>query len=358
MSGLSEQDKEVILDFYFRCGDEEHINCGRDLIAAEPEAAELYGKLEDTLTQLDSIKYEPCPDNLAELTVARLKLAASSGQSRLESLLAIEQHKNAEQAHLHQPVVTTRRTFWRVLEMGAVAALITFALSTLTVSWANARAQARQTACQYNLGRIATGLNNYINDYDGYAPSVASVKGAPWWKVGQKGKQSYSNTRNPWLLVKNGYVKPADFICPGRKKTESINFSPGQLAEMNDFPSPLNISYSYIFMCDKSAQRFRSGTLTVLMSDANPLFERVFDKYDPSQACSDEFAKIVVDRRMMQTMSTNHRGKGQNVLIRGGSAAFQDRRIILNDDIFTVKGVNLYMGREMPCDPDDTFLVP
>jgi hypothetical protein len=357
MSGLSKQDKEVILDFYFHCGDEEHINCGRDLIAAEPEAAELYSKLEDTLTQLDSIKYEPCPDNLAELTVARLKLAASSGQSHLESLLAIEQQKNAERERL-EPVVTTRPAFWRVLEMGAVAALIMFALSTLTVSWSNARAQARQTACQYNLGKIATGLNGYTNDYNGFAPSVASVKGAPWWKVGQRGEQNSSNTRNPWLLVKNDYAKPADFICPGRKKAESINFSPGQLAELNDFPSPLNISYSYIFMCDKAAQRFRSGNLTVLMSDANPLFEKVFDKYDPSQACSDEFAKVVLDRRMLQTMSANHRGKGQNVLIRGGSAAFQDRRIILNDDIFTVKGINSYEGREMPCDPDDTFLVP
>ena len=357
MSGLSKQDKDVILDFYFRCGDEEHINCGRDLIATHPEAAELYSKLEDTLTQLDSIKYEPCPDNLAALTVARLKLAASSGQSRLESLLAIEQQKSAERESL-QPVVTTRRSFWRVLEMGAIAAIITLALSTLTVSWSNTRAQARQTACQYNLGKIATGLNGYINDYDGYAPSVASIAGAPWWKVGQQGKQSYSNTRNPWLLVKNDYVKPDDFICPGRKKAESINFSPGQLAELNDFPSPLNISYSYIFMCDKTAQRFRSGNPTVLMSDANPLFERVFDEYDPSQKCSDEFTKIVVDRRMLQTMSTNHRGKGQNVLIRGGSAAFQDGRIILNDDIYTVKGIDLYQGREMPCDPDDTFLVP
>ncbi|MCK4958660.1 MAG: hypothetical protein KAT00_04660, partial [Planctomycetes bacterium] len=128
--------------------------------------------------------------------------------------------------------------------------------------------------------------------------------------------------------------------------------------ELNDFPSPLNISYSYIFMCDKTAQRFRSGNPTVLMSDANPLFERVFDEYDPSQKCSDEFTKIVVDRRMLQTMSANHRGKGQNVLIRGGSAAFQDGRIILNDDIYTVKGIDLYQGREMPCDPDDTFLVP
>lgn len=70
MGSLSKEDKDIILDFYFRCGDEETINRGRDLVASNPEAAILYARLEETLTQLDSIKYEPCPDNLVELTVA------------------------------------------------------------------------------------------------------------------------------------------------------------------------------------------------------------------------------------------------------------------------------------------------
>ena len=95
MPNLNKEEKEVILDFYFRCGDPERINRGRDLIASNPEAAQLYARLEDTLTQLDSVKYEPCPDNLVEITVAKLKLAASSEQARLQSLLADEQKKTA-----------------------------------------------------------------------------------------------------------------------------------------------------------------------------------------------------------------------------------------------------------------------
>ena len=90
MGYLKSEDQQLILDFYFRCGDEEDISRGRDLIAANPEAARLYANLEDTLTELDTLKYEPCPENLADLTVARLKLAASAhlaGTSKLETLL-------------------------------------------------------------------------------------------------------------------------------------------------------------------------------------------------------------------------------------------------------------------------------
>ena len=357
MGNLSKENKEVILDFYFRCGDEEHINCGRDLIASNPDAALLYSRLEDTLTQLDSIKYEPCPDNLAELTVARLKLAASSGQTNLENLLAIEQQKNAERES-RQPVATTRRSFWRVLEIGAAAAMIALAIQMWVVSASNARHTAWQTVCMDNLWQIKSGLERYANDNEGLLPSTASIAGSPWWKVGYQGKENYSNTRNPWLLVKNGYAKGSIFICPGRKGAESLNGSSSQLAQLNDFPSRKNISYSYIYMCDRTGNRIRSGRMTVLMGDCNPLFERVFEKYDPTQTCNDEFDRILLDQRMKEVMSANHRGKGQNVLVSAGAAEFNKNRVYFNDDIYTVKGINVYAGCEVPCDENDTFLIP
>ena len=93
MDNLNAEDQQLILDFYFRCGEEEDIARGRDLIAANPEAARLYASLEETLTELDNLKYEPCPANLAELTIARLKLAASAraaGRHQLEILLKEE----------------------------------------------------------------------------------------------------------------------------------------------------------------------------------------------------------------------------------------------------------------------------
>ena len=86
MNRLNHQEQELILDFYFHCGQEEDIDRGRDLIAANPDAAKLYAKLEETLTDLDHVKYEPCPDNLVDLTIARLKIAASVTQENPASL--------------------------------------------------------------------------------------------------------------------------------------------------------------------------------------------------------------------------------------------------------------------------------
>ena len=81
MDGLSREQKGLILDFYFHCGNQNSIELGRDLIAGNAKASQLYVDLEETLTGLDNIKYEHCPSNLVELTIARLKTMASSRQT-------------------------------------------------------------------------------------------------------------------------------------------------------------------------------------------------------------------------------------------------------------------------------------
>ena len=78
MRSLVPEDKRVIFDFFFRCNPGEDIDRAHDLMARDYRAAEVYSKLKAVLWNLDFLTYEPCPDNLAELTVARLK--AASGQ--------------------------------------------------------------------------------------------------------------------------------------------------------------------------------------------------------------------------------------------------------------------------------------
>jgi hypothetical protein len=122
MSNLSKEEKEIILDFYFRCGDQRDLDRARDLIAVNPEAAKLYTALQETLTLLDNTEYEPCPDNLAELTVAKLKLAASASTTKLQSLLEKEKKKT----FLNQNKITTvhQRHWTNILEVAAVAAVL------------------------------------------------------------------------------------------------------------------------------------------------------------------------------------------------------------------------------------------
>ena len=353
MTNLTRDQKDAILEFYFRCGDEANLNRGRDLVASIPAAAELYARLEETLTQLDSIKYEPCPDNLAELTIARLKLAASSGQRQLRELLAEEQKKGSVS---DKQIDTTKRSFWRIAEIAAAAAMIVVGLGLAFIPLSNARQIERQNLCKMNLARIGRGIQSYAKDNNGALPAVAMPAGSPWWRIGDRSEKNNSNTRGPWLLVKDGYAKTDAFVCPGSKDGKILNLSPAELRKLNDFPSWQNINYSYILMCDKTAQRQRSGALTVLMADSNPVFEKIFRKNIKRDG--DRFPMIFINDKMRRMRSSNHRGKGQNILFSIGSAEFKDKRTILDDDIYMIRDTDIYSGCEVPCDDSDIFLVP
>jgi len=351
MISLSKEEKDIVLDFYFRCGDEERINRGRDLIASNPEAAQLYAQLEKTLKQLDSVKYEPCPENLVELTVAKLKLAASSQQARLESLLAAEQRKTAQ---METTPATTKRSFWRnIAEVAAVAAMILVVTSISAPSLSRMRQAA---LCRARLKNISEAIARYANDHDGALPAVAMTAGSPWWNVGEQGAKNQSNTRHLWLLVKGGYIDGKNFICPGRKDAKVVAFSPVQLTKYNDFPSRQHVNYSFMFIGAKSADG-QKGARGVLLADLNPVFEKAFN--EGRCVCpSDKSTKFLVDKQVLKMMSINHASRGQNVLFGDGSAEFKKTRVIFNDDIYTIKGVESYSGFEVPSGDDDIFLAP
>lgn len=355
MSDLSKQDKEVILDFYFRCGTDEHISRGRDLIADHEEAAKLYADLADTLTNLDAVKYEPCPDNLAALTVARLKHVAVEAQAQqyLENLLYEQSEGSPVSAK-----ATTQRTFWkRIAVPAAMAAMLALVAGIWYPSFTNMRQNSWKIKCTANLMKVGSAMSAYTASHNGFLPSVSIKAGDPWWKIGNQGKQNQSNTRHVWQLVKNNYLNGTEFSCPGREGSKPLDMNAEEIAAHNDFPSRNNINYSLMIMCEEAVKRQRSGRLTAFMADSNPIFENITAKGN-SPDSSDEFTKIMLTREMKSMMSRNHKGRGQNVLFSGGSALFKNNRIVLNDDIFTVKGKNTYYGTELPCDENDIFLAP
>ncbi len=354
MNSLSKEEKDIILDFYFRCGSAERINQARDMIASDPRAADLYASLENSLKSLDSIKYEPCPDNLAELTVARLRMAASSEQARLESLLAEEQRRT------QQPIgsgVTTKRSFWHnIAEVAAVAAVFLVVIGVYFPATSSMRQIAWRNKCNTNMASVSAGLGGYANDHNGALPAVDMNPGSPWWKVGNQGKENQSNTRHVWLLVKDGYVNLDDFICPGRKDTQANQFDTAKTASLCDFPNRQAMSYSFKFMSNKTAKK-NIGSKTVLLSDLNPVFEEALSNgglwYNTNNA-----ARILISEQLLKMMSTNHNNKGQNVLLGDGSSSFKKSRVMFGDDIFTVKGKSVYSGCEVPSDNQDIFLAP
>lgn len=349
MSNLSPEEKELILDFYFRCGDEEDINRARDLVTDNPQAAKLYAGLQDTLAQLDSIKYEPCPDNLTELTVARLKLAASAGKTKLQNLLEKEQKKT-----FPDKVTTRQRPFTNILEVAAVAAVLLIVTGLGFPLLSNIRQKSRQTACQAKMRNIGDGLAGYANDNKNLLPSVAMTAGAPWWKVGQQGTENHSNTSHLWLLVKENYVGTENFICPGHKEATPAIFNTELTTPNNDFPLRNNISYSSRINCRQARQNAHGAI--VIMADRNPIFANI--PHDTENYKFDRFAEIFISEELKKISSPNHSPKGQNILHYDGSVIFISERIISNDDIYTIQGVDEYSGCEVPHDDNDIFLVP
>ena len=349
MSNLSPEEKELILNFYFGCGEEQDLNRARNLVADNPQAAKLYASLQDTLSQLDSIKYEPCPDNLAQVTVARLKLSASAGKTELQSLLEKEQKKTFPDK------ITTAQHLWKnFFEVAAIAAVLLVITGLGFPLLSNIRQKSRQTECQAKMRNIGDGLASYANDNKDLLPSVAMTAGSPWWKVGQQGEENHSNTRHLWLLVKNSYVDPDNFICPGHKEAAPAILNAALTTQYQDFPSRENLSYSFRTNCHQV--RKNAHKAMIVMADRNPIFANI--PHGPEHHKFDQFMKILVSEELKKMMSPNHNQKGQNILHCDGSVVFISDRIVSNDDIYTIQGVDEYSGCEVPHDDNDIFLIP
>jgi prepilin-type processing-associated H-X9-DG protein len=215
-----------------------------------------------------------------------------------------------------------------------------------------ARQRSRRQRCQMQMGGIFQGLSNYISDHDGQTPTVATTMGAPWWKVGDQGKENHSNTRHIYLLVKGDYVDISNFVCPGCKGEKPVKLNDSQIKANKDFRSRRYVTYSFQIRCSRA----ESGKLLcrkVLMADWNPHFERLLDDFS-------RHLPLRLSRELLTLNSKNHNRRGQNVLFGDGSVEFQKTRFprISEDDIFTLQDTDIYQGCEVPSCETDFFLAP
>ncbi len=342
MKDLSLEQKELIFDYSIGIASEEQARQAEELLARNSAAAELHSSLKNALKPLGGLKIESCPDELVEGTTFRAMNLGADSQHRLEQLIE----------HEEQMPVGAGRGFWRNLaEVAAVAAMIMLFASVSIPSLKTARQRAWQNSCQAQMSRIARGISGYVSEHDGDLPAVATSMGEPWWKVGYQGAENHSNTRPLWLLVKGDYVNARDFVCPGRRQGRAIQFDQRRVKQLADFPSRKYVTYSFRIVC-KSAKKGASGP-KVLMADLSPIFEQLPENY------SGNLCQRLCDK-LMRLNSSNHQGRGQNVLFYDGSVKFtRQRGVGLNaDDIFTLKDKQIYYGSEVPSCETDTFLAP
>jgi len=345
MIPLNSEQKQLIFDYCLGLTSPEQTAEAKTLISSSKQAAVIHTKLKATLEPLNSLEPESCPDSLVERTVLRLNSLANSSQDRLQELLASEQNRE---------VTTKSRLPLNFARKLATAAVLMIAGSLLFTTFRAVSGYARHHSlrqqCQMQQSSIFRGLHNYISDHDGQPPAIATSAGDPWWKVGDQGNENHSNTRRVYLLVKEGYVKPTEFVCPACKYGETIQMTPSQLSKFKDFPSKRYVTYSFQISCRQA----RNGTLlcrNVMMADWNPLFEELPDDF------SKPFS-LRLNKKLLTLNSINHNRRGQNVLFGDGRVEFLKKRFIGTDDIFTLQDTDVYQGCEAPSCETDFFLAP
>jgi hypothetical protein len=348
MTPLSAQQKQLLFDYSLGVVSDREAAEAERLLSHNEEAAELYRTIKLNLAPLDSMELEPCPDDLTERLFSRLKEAARQEPdlNRLEELLNVER-KGSRRIRI--PV-------WRNWgEVVTAAAAVFLFVSLLFPSIGFMRDSYAKKRCSAQLAGIYGGLHNYVADHDGVMPAVVMTPGSPWWKVGYQGQENYSNTRGLWLLVKNSYVQPDRFLCPGRREAYKVNYDGFKVQNISDFPSRIYIQYSARIACPTSNDRDlrQKG---VLMADRNPLSEGL--PADLAQAC-----RLQLGEKLMTANSRNHRDRGQNVLFHDGSVEFVKQRHtrISDDDIYVLQGMSSdteVRGCELPSCSADIFLMP
>ena len=331
MQPLSDKQKQLLFDYSLDFTTEDETAQAEALVSNSNEAAEIYSKLKAVLAPLDTLRDEPCPDHLAERTVCRLMQMA-----------------NAERT-TREPVATVSRPWRNFAQVGAIAATIFIAVGVLIPSFSFARHQHRKYICQRQLAGIGSSMASYCSDYDGKLPAVSTDVSQPWHTVRDKGEESRSNTRNPYLLLKLCYhTRPEDFVCCGRKQERVALMKASEVSTYNDFRDSKHVSYSFRIPCQRTTKitMFQGP----IMADRNPVFEDVR---------AGEF-RVRLDDNLSTAASMNHNRRGQNVLFTDGRVRFLRTRYVglPQDDIFTVQNVVEYRGSERPACEKDPFLAP
>ena len=349
MGSLSNEQKQLLFDYTLGLTSERQIAEAESLISSNAAATEIYSRMKASLSPLESLAAEACPDELAQRTVMLLNNLARSSQLKLQQLLAGEQAKTTRQG----PARWLWPSLGRKLATAALFMIVGgLLITTLNIMFTHARHNSWQQQCRMQLANIWRGINHYTADHNGKLPAVAKATGAPWWKVGYQGNENHSNTRRMWLLVKGDYVNRNDFRCPGKGRGQARQFDPAEERKLQDFPCRKDVTYSYRITCRVVADKGAQGP-KVLIADLNPLFENLPADYSNS-------FKLQPTRKQLSSNSINHGRRGQNVMFCNGSVKFvKTRRLgISEDDIFTLQDVKVYKGFEVPSCETDSFLAP
>ena len=229
-------------------------------------------------------------------------------------------------------------------ELLAAAACILLVFSLLVPGISKVRRDAQRGQCASNMHSIHQGLSSYQNMFTSSVPFMAGIPGASWLPGGDGAPQrpTQSNSRHVYRVLKLRLVPRAEaFICPA---DDAVAMSDTDIEQSDDFTEFRNNSYDSMNMAGGFPE-VAPAPSTVYLSDHNPLFVRgrFDDSVDPDQA-----------------NSTNHDGRGQNIMRLDGSVEWLTSPIIetRGDNLWLMGNRRQYDGTETQDDPSDGWMIP
>ena len=334
-----------ILDYHFGLDDSRQRVQTEKLLADDAEAQTVKSALERVTARLDGWGDEPVPAGLADRTLELI--SHRRGADKLAKASAAVVADTAKGKPSASPG-RARWVFGNLRDLVAVAACLMLVFVLSRPGFRYARDISQQYQCASQMRQTGQATAQYANEHSGRLPSAKRRPGRLHWPVGRTGTPNASNTRNIYLLVKDGYLPLDVFRCPSSDRTIRIRFSSDSktLKQLHDFPDSRAVNYSFGVVAGKNRSKWgRPGD--VLMVDQNPLFiDNQQDVLDLNTASAD----------LLRINSPNHSRRGQNILFMDGRVIFSKSRHIgqNHDDIYTIKGTSRYSGKELP-ELDDIF---
>lgn len=316
-----------------------------------------YQALEDAIRQilspLGSLHEEVPPPGLPERTLARIRQ-----RSEERPLLRTPVEISSGSGGIHgEQSSRARWVLSNLRNVIGVAACLMLVFVFMRPGLQKARHISQEQACASQLRSIGHGLAQYAHDNQGQMPYVLRPQGAKWLSVGTQDDQHYSNTRNMYLLVKQGYVPLDTFLCPGVSGSQGVRIKAKvdseTLEALRDFTDRNQVNYSFFLVLNRQSFFAKQGETIPIGSDQNPIFANYDSQNQP-------ILDLSKHQDLLNRNSANHAERGQNLLFGDGHVRFSPTRHVglHGDDIFTLNNILQYDGDEQPSTDSDILHAP